>query len=736
MNGQEVEEDLPFYMNPPSEVLKLLVANPSVTDHLSKLPDHTEGELVDSYQSNKWRTHKMFQHPMVSVIINNIPKDIWVGDLIKTGQTFVIVERFYTLNHSIVMAEGYQVLPVDGRLYLHNMPRKVSVEVNLISSILCDRPETLSLDFERNVLDDSNLLRASSTIISRLKMPNPLKRPSPSSARKFKPVKVIPLNFFTDDMSGNRTKKHNKFDSWIMVPAALPLAERHALENTAFICTDHLLSAMQMLPAIVEDLLLLEKGVEMFLPGGEAVVVVAPLQFITADNARHSELASSRGAISKMPCRKCVWELKTPARLDGSDYRCDPRSEKVVADMYARYLASGGDKTLLVNVDTGYKLVGGQALVDLQSFDTMLDCPIELLHTIMLGVGKALVKTLLQDHLNPTEKSILETRLHGYVSKGFTRKLRSSLRLHGSFLGRDYKILVQQVPILLNQLICSGEIRRDDGVLLIKTCFENLGKLASLSYISKIKHKSDSYLKYVEFTYNDLRVSVMEHDAYMKRKYPSRRGGSVYNSSKMHIMHHLVDDIYRFGSPIFYETEKGEQFNKFIRECLFRTNRHNPSRDAAVAFAKRLMARHVLTGGSWLVAGQDYPVKASNKVLEVAVSFKSTIRDFVDNDDDDKTMKVGSTGIFQNGNNLFIGEVVKIDALTGAPTIVEYALWSERGPVTRFELLSQSDGLNSCVYYVCNKDNGGNLVVEKLLRTKSTYKQSVSSWRCLIFQER
>ncbi|KAI7894198.1 uncharacterized protein EV154DRAFT_109185 [Mucor mucedo] len=113
---------------------------------------------------------------------------------------------------------------------------------------------------------------------------------------------------------------------------------------------------------------------------------------------------------------ECVWELKTPARLDNSDYRCDPRSENVVADMYARYLASGDYKTLLVNVDTGYRPVGGQALVDLQSFDTMLDCPIELLHTIMLGVGKALVKTLLQDHLNPAEKNILETRLHETLS--------------------------------------------------------------------------------------------------------------------------------------------------------------------------------------------------------------------------------------------------------------------------------------------------------------------------------
>lgn len=67
-----------------------------------------------------------------------------------------------------------------------------------------------------------------------------------------------------------------------------------------------------------------------------------------------------------------------------------PRSESIVADMYSNYLATG-NKNALVNVDAGYKLVGGQALLNLRSFNTMLDRPIELLHTIILGVGKSLV---------------------------------------------------------------------------------------------------------------------------------------------------------------------------------------------------------------------------------------------------------------------------------------------------------------------------------------------------------
>ncbi|KAI9331639.1 hypothetical protein BD770DRAFT_375807 [Pilaira anomala] len=725
VNGQEVEQTLQFSMNPPSEILKLFVANPSLVDGLSRLPDRTEGELVDSYQSHKWRSHELFQHPMVSVTIHGLLKDIWIGDLVKTDQMMMIVEGFYTLKHSIIMVEGYQVISVQDQFFLHNMPAKTSVPISQVSRIVCDSPETLVLNFESDVLVNSDLLLKCNAIVCKLTRPNPLKRPSSSSssARKYKPVKVIPLNFFTDDMSGNRTKKHNKFDSWIMVPAALPLAQRHALENTAFICTDHLLSAMQMLPAIVQNLVKLENGVEMFLPSGESVIVVAPLQFITADNARHAEIASSRGAISKNPCRKCDWELKTPARVDGGDFNWRPRSESIVAAMYARYLASGGDKSFLVDTEAGYKLVGGQALVVLKSFDTMLDCPIELLHTIMLGVGKALVKCLLQDHLNPTEKSFLETRLHGYVSKGFSRKLRSSLRLHGSFLGRDYKILVQQVPILLNELIASGEIRSDRGILLIKNCFVDLGKLASLAYISRIKFNSSLYLTQVASNYNDLRLSVLYHDEFLKIKYPNRKGGNIYNSSKMHIMHHLVDDIFRFGSAIFFETEKGEQHNKFVREGLFRTNRQNPSRDVAVAFAKRMMARHILAGGSWFVEGQSIPLKASRKVLECASSVDTTVRDFADNNDQDPVVKLGSSGIFKNKHgNYLIGEVVKVDALTGEYKVVEYALLRGDEAITRFDEL-ESDDVSSSLYHTCMKDGANNLLVFKT-RAETSFREA------------
>ncbi|KAL9536895.1 hypothetical protein MBANPS3_012274 [Mucor bainieri] len=138
-------------------------------------------------------------------------------------------------------------------------------------------------------------------------------------------------------------------------------------------------------------------GNQMMTPeGGNVLVVVAPVQFITADNTRHAEIASSRGATSSIPCCKCNWELKPMAAEYGTDYESAKRSDAIVKSMYNRFLRTGGvNPKLLVYVSRGYKLVvGGQVLLKLETFDCMVDNPIEMLHTVTLGVGKALVKIL------------------------------------------------------------------------------------------------------------------------------------------------------------------------------------------------------------------------------------------------------------------------------------------------------------------------------------------------------
>ncbi|OAD74362.1 hypothetical protein PHYBLDRAFT_67716 [Phycomyces blakesleeanus NRRL 1555(-)] len=73
---------------------------------------------------------------------------------------------------------------------------------------------------------------------------------------------------------------------------------------------------------------------------------------------------------------------------------------------------------------------------------------------------------------------------------------------------------------------------------------------------------------------------------------------STYPCRKCYIK--LQSRIPKFGSALNYKTEKGEQFNKHIREHLFHTNHMNTSKDICLKFGKQYMTRHIIDGGSWI----------------------------------------------------------------------------------------------------------------------------------------
>ncbi|KAL9536722.1 hypothetical protein MBANPS3_012419 [Mucor bainieri] len=185
---------------------------------------------------------------MITVTRHGATKDIWVGDIIKTVQKLLVVHRFFTLQHDEVMIEGYELETLEGEKQFRCVEKIV---VKAADVVLVVRDDVSGAALLPPLGLEGDNLQLCCDEMKKIQTPSPLKRLSPVPGRKYMSVKVIPLNLFTDDMGGNRTKKHNKFDSWIMVPAALPLSKRQALENTAFICTDHFPSAMEMFPALV-----------------------------------------------------------------------------------------------------------------------------------------------------------------------------------------------------------------------------------------------------------------------------------------------------------------------------------------------------------------------------------------------------------------------------------------------------------------------------------------------------
>ena len=131
-------------------------------------------------------------------------------------------------------------------------------------------------------------------------------------------VKVIPIILFSDDVSGNVSKKWNKFDIWAMLLAGLPRAVNNHLENIHFLSASNKVDWLEMAKPIVEDLLMLEqKGMLAYDAClEEEVFVIAPVICALADNPRASDITGHIGSSGKLYCRicevgmqKCAWGI-------------------------------------------------------------------------------------------------------------------------------------------------------------------------------------------------------------------------------------------------------------------------------------------------------------------------------------------------------------------------------------------------------------------------------------------
>ena len=121
------------------------------------------------------------------------------------------------------------------------------------------------------------------------------------------PIIISPLILFSDDTSGNRSKKWNKFDYWCLTLAGLPASESRMFHNMHFLSCTNQMSSLDIVGPLVEDLEQLEEGVVMydaFL--NMKVLVIASIMAVLADNARASELLNHMGSRATKFCRKCL----------------------------------------------------------------------------------------------------------------------------------------------------------------------------------------------------------------------------------------------------------------------------------------------------------------------------------------------------------------------------------------------------------------------------------------------
>ena len=123
-----------------------------------------------------------------------------------------------------------------------------------------------------------------------------------------KKVIMVPLIIFTDDTSGNRSKKWNNFESWYLLLAGLGRHANAKPSNIHFLTTSNKVSPLDQSVPIVEELLLLEsEGIETYDAFSDCqVLIVAPLICVICDNPRAKELCIQLSSSTRKYCRICM----------------------------------------------------------------------------------------------------------------------------------------------------------------------------------------------------------------------------------------------------------------------------------------------------------------------------------------------------------------------------------------------------------------------------------------------
>ncbi|OAD65167.1 hypothetical protein PHYBLDRAFT_153719 [Phycomyces blakesleeanus NRRL 1555(-)] len=332
---------------------------------------------------------------------------------------------------------------------------------------------------------------------------------------------------------------------------------------------------------------------------GEYVLVVAPLLLFMGDNPHQSQFAMHKETSSKCLFRRCIFpspclgrkHITGVLRFSSVDHSSWPHRLKNFLSTFA-----SSDSQLDVykcGHSFGYIKNGSEEFLRLKAFDQTKDMPIKIFYMIPLGLIKYLVIFLWkQPVLTAVQKDSLQCERVSYQScESYDETFRNQLCHSGSFVGRDFKQLIQILSGVMSKLF-----GRESNLNLIISAFHAVARLLSLVYMRRIHVGFDYYLMQIQSAVDKVTKVFHALDLFILTTKDKLKQQDFSFKPKLHLLHHtchLTEDMLRFGSVLQYETENSEQFNKFICEHLFKTNRQATSQDVAKKFAKQFMLRYV-----------------------------------------------------------------------------------------------------------------------------------------------
>ncbi|KAJ7509364.1 hypothetical protein B0H11DRAFT_1901490 [Mycena galericulata] len=245
-------------------------------------------------------------------------------------------------------------------------------------------------------------------------------------------------------------------------------------------------------------------------------------------------------------------------------------ADSIAAELKAWLLDQPGDKV--------------NPLLDISGLDPNRDTPVEILHTILLGIIKY-VWYILHSGWSEAQRDLFVIRLQSTDIDGLTvPPIRSAymMQYRNGLIGKHFKTLMQTMVFHMHDLV-SPELF---------TLVKSVSALGAMLWVHEIDDM-DQYVKDLTVLIGNVLDAFGDQD-------PAK----ILLKIKLHLLPHIVEDAIRFGPPIRNSTEVFECFNAIFRLCSILCNHQAPSRDIAVKFASMDRVKHMLSGGFWKANGE------------------------------------------------------------------------------------------------------------------------------------
>ncbi|KAJ7888627.1 hypothetical protein B0H14DRAFT_3081939 [Mycena olivaceomarginata] len=422
---------------------------------------------------------------------------------------------------------------------------------------------------------------------------------------------VIMVSLWADDVSGNRSKQYNKHMNMCTGNGCLPGRLLQQEFHIHYISTSPHASSAEQFATFRDHVKSTEKEpVKCFNAASKRnchFIIRTP--GLMGDNPQQSEEASHMGGNANYPCRKCGWGGSTKEKETVQVYHdCHlagtARDAAEIRDNLGKQLqfAMLGDKKGVENLQrsTGTKdkitqywielllkkaselrlevprrskeVIASELqtwpdqqqgdkynpLLDITGLDPSQDTPVELLHTVLLGVMKYIWHMLNTSQWSDADRHLLAIRLQSTDISGLTiPPIRAGymIQYRNNLIGKHFKMLMQ-ILIFHVHRICSPA-----QFTLIKAA----GELGARIWVPEIDNM-DEYLAQLKIAVANLLDAFDAVD-------PLR----ILVKIKLHLLAHIPDDIRRFGPAIRFATEIYEAFNGVFRLCSIYSNRLAPN---------------------------------------------------------------------------------------------------------------------------------------------------------------